>query len=62
MANRLPVGDARRAALLNTAALHKRSGLAAVTGAHYEGGHWLGSFATYLQTGRGLPIMMENGK
>jgi len=26
-----------------------------VTGAHYEGGHWLGSFAVYLVTGRGLP-------
>jgi amidase len=24
-----------------------------VTGEHYEGGHWLGSFATYLVTGRG---------
>jgi len=54
MAAGLPGGDARRQALLETAALHKRSGLAAVTGEHYEGGHWLGSFATYLQTGRGL--------
>jgi len=26
-----------------------------VTGEHYEGGHWLGSFAVYLVTGRGLP-------
>jgi len=25
-----------------------------VTGAHYEGGHWLGSFAVYLVTGRGV--------
>jgi hypothetical protein len=50
----LPSGDARKLALSNTAAAHKHSGLAAVTGAHYEGGHWLGSFATYLQTGRGL--------
>ena len=25
-------------------------GLAAVTGEHYEGGHWLGSFAVYLTT------------
>lgn len=50
----LPAGDLRKAALLNAAALHKSSGLAAVTGEHYEGGHWLGSFATYLQTSRGL--------
>lgn len=30
------------------------AGLASVTGEHYEGGHWLGSFATYLVTERGL--------
>ena len=34
---------------------HRDSGLESVTGQHYEGGHWLGSFATYLVTGRGLP-------
>jgi len=28
--------------------------LAAVTGQHYEGGHWLGSFAVYLVTRRGI--------
>jgi hypothetical protein len=50
----LPKGDTRRPAILGAAAYHKESGLAAVTGEHYEGGHWLGSFATYLQTGRGL--------
>jgi hypothetical protein len=50
----LPAGDSRKPALLNAAAVHKSSGLAAVTGQHYEGGHWLGSFATYLQTQRGL--------
>jgi hypothetical protein len=42
-------------ALRNAAAAHRESGLASVTGEHYEGGHWLGSFATYLVTGRGLP-------
>ena len=36
-----------RAALRSrrTAEAHRRAGLAAVTGEHYEGGHWLGSFA-----------------
>jgi hypothetical protein len=34
---------------------HREAGLRSVTGAHYEGGHWLGSFAVYLVTGRGLP-------
>jgi hypothetical protein len=23
---------------------------------HYEGGHWLGTFAVYLESGRGLPV------
>lgn len=32
----------------------RQAGLAAVTAAHYEGGHWLGSFAVYLVSGRGL--------
>lgn len=51
----LPAEDPRRAALAAAAARHRRSGLASVTGEHYEGGHWLGSFAAYLVTGRGLP-------
>ena len=50
----LSADDARVSALLNTAATHKSSGLASVTGEHYEGGHWLGSFAAYLQTSRGI--------
>ena len=54
MAHGLPAGDPRKKALLGSAAVHKNSGLASVTGEHYEGGHWLGSFATYLQTKRGL--------
>ena len=54
MAAGLPCENSRKQALLKTAVAHKKSGLAAVTGEHYEGGHWLGSFATYLQTRRGL--------
>ncbi len=50
----LPKDDARRAALSATAQAHRRAGLAAVTGEHYEGGHWLGSFAVYLASERGL--------
>lgn len=50
----LPADDPRRAALIATAEAHQRAGLAAVTGAHYEGGHWLGSFAVYLVTQRGV--------
>ena len=55
----LPARDDRRAALLAAAAAHRASGLASVTGATYEGGHWLGTFATYLVTGRGLPSSAE---
>src|SRR5262245_37779105 len=51
----LPRGDRRRPAIEAAARRHRERGLAAVTGEHYEGGHWLGSFATYLATGRGLP-------
>ncbi len=50
----LPPNDPRRQALLAAAEAHRKAGLAAVTGAHYEGGHWLGSFAVYLTTGRGI--------
>jgi hypothetical protein len=33
---------------------HRDAGLAGVTGEHYEGGHWLGTFAVYLLTRRGI--------
>src|SRR5438874_13422202 len=52
----LPEKDARREALQRAADAHRRAGLAAVTGEHYEGGHWLGSFAVYLATGRGITV------
>jgi hypothetical protein len=51
----LPADDPRRPALAAAADAHRRAGLAAVTGEHYEGGHWLGSFAVYLTTQRGIP-------
>ena len=54
IASGLPEKDPRRAALLAAADAHRASGLASVTGEHYEGGHWLGSFATYLVTEKGL--------
>ena len=51
----LSEGDKRLPVILSTAEQHRRAGLAAVTGQHYEGGHWLGSFAVYLTTRRGIP-------
>lgn len=50
----LPPEDPRVPALTAAAKAHRDAGLASVTGEHYEGGHWLGSFATYLVTERGL--------
>ena len=54
MAAGLPADDPRVAVAAGGRAAHRAAGLAAVTGEHYEGGHWLGSFAVYLVTGRGL--------
>ena len=50
----LPKGDERLPSIMTTAKAHRQAGLAAVTGEHYEGGHWLGSFAVYLVTRRGI--------
>ena len=54
----LPPGDPRVAALRGAADAHRRAGLEAVADQHYVGGHWLGSFAAYLVTKRG----MRNGE
>ena len=56
IATGLPKGDKRLPTIMAAAEEHRRAGLAAVTGKHYEGGHWLGSFAVYLVTRRGIPL------
>jgi Protein of unknown function (DUF2891) len=53
IASGLPPTDARRRALDLAATAHASAALPAVTGEHYEGGHWLGSFAVYLLGGSG---------
>ena len=53
IASGLPSDDPRRGPLEESARHHRDAGLASVTGAHYAGGHWLASFATYLVTQRG---------
>ena len=40
--------------VLRPAEEHAAADLASVTGEHYAGGHWLGTFATYLMTRRGI--------
>jgi hypothetical protein len=54
VASSLPDNDARKASVNSMANKQGSAGLGSVTGEHYEGGHWLGSFATYLVTGRGI--------
>lgn len=50
IANGLPSGDPRIAALRRSSAVHAAAALPWVTGEHYSGGHWLGTFALYLVT------------
>ena len=51
--SRLPVGDRRRAPLTSLADRLAQTGLDSIKSEHYEGGHWLGSFAVYLVSRRG---------
>jgi hypothetical protein len=51
----LPAGDTRSPTLLAASERHRTAGLAAVTDEHYAGSHWLGTYAVYLLTRRGLP-------
>lgn len=44
----LPSNDPGRKALAESAALHWKVGMANVASGHYEGEHWLASFAVYL--------------
>jgi hypothetical protein len=54
IASVLPEADPRKKLLLGAAEKHAVAGLAMVETGHYEGEHWLGSFATYLLSGAGL--------
>jgi hypothetical protein len=54
IAGALAADDPRRDALLAAAKVHKETGISAVSDEHYAGSHWLASFATYLETKRGL--------
>ncbi|MCV6614035.1 MAG: DUF2891 domain-containing protein [Cellvibrionaceae bacterium] len=55
IASALHVKDKRRAAVLAAAKAHRDASVPVVMGdLHYMGSHWLGSFATYLLTERGI--------
>ncbi len=52
--SKLPEGDARRSSFTALGGRLRQAGLDSIRSEHYEGGHWLGSFAVYLVSGRGL--------
>ena len=52
--SKLPASDQRREPFKAMAAKLRQAGLDSIKSEHYEGGHWLGSFAVYLVSGRGL--------
>lgn len=54
IASALPAKDPRVPSIRSARDAHQLSGVQSVTGEHYEGTHWLGSFATYLVTRRGV--------
>lgn len=54
IAHGLPRGDRRIPVLGAASERHSRTALPQITGEHYEGGHWLGTFAVYLTSGAGL--------
>ncbi len=54
IAHALPGSDPRRASLTAAARVHRDASLKNVTGEHYVGSHWLGTFAVYLVTRRGI--------
>jgi hypothetical protein len=52
--SKLPDSSTRRKPLADLSARLRQAGLDSIRSEHYEGGHWLGSFAVYLVSGRGL--------
>lgn len=54
VASALPAGDARLKKLQDVAIQHRMAGLDYVFSGHYEGEHWLASFAIYMMTDAGI--------
>lgn len=52
--SKLPPDDPSRSRLSSLAEKLREAGLSSMTSEHYEGTHWLGTFAVYLASGRGL--------
>ncbi len=54
IAHSLPDQDPRKEVLVKAAADHSRAGFEYVFSGHYEGEHWLGTFAVYVLTRSGI--------
>jgi len=54
IASALPPAHAHHEPLLAAAARHRAAGVSGSLGTHFMGTHWLGSFAVYLLTQRGI--------
>jgi hypothetical protein len=54
IAGALPDNDPRIGSLMAAGSVHAKAGIANVSAEHYEGSHWLASFATYLVSRRGM--------
>ena len=54
IATGLSPDDQRLPSIYAAGLSHRETALASITGQHYEGTHWLGSFVTYLVTARGI--------
>ena len=55
-ASALPADDPRKKLLHDLTKPHVESGLRYVTSGHYEGEHWLATFAVYHLTASGLEV------
>lgn len=60
IAESLPADDQRRQTLQRAAESHAAVGLTYVTSGHYEGEHWLATFAVYHLTGSGLEVRTKS--
>lgn len=56
IAGSLPADDPRREVLQKAASDHSRAGFEYVFSGHYEGEHWLGTFAVYVLTRSGIEL------
>lgn len=58
----LPDGDSRRRSLQTAIDDHAKLGLSYVSSGHYEGEHWLATFAVYHMTGSGLEVTLPDSE